>query len=130
MLFSLSPPDRWVAQGSKWGGAAVVKPAVDGPQTESLGTDSRPRFDTLITPDPWAVIPIAFRKVSKVLSSALQICCDLAPCYPSSIISFMVLHTRHSRPCFCILAPAAPQPTHTPPASPPHALLIEIRLGL
>lgn len=41
------------------------------------------------------VIHSAFSKRCEVLSSALQTCCDLAPGYPSSPVSFVVLHTRH-----------------------------------
>lgn len=51
---------------------------------------------------------------SKVLSTTLQVCCDLAPCDPSSPSPSWCITPGASRSCFCILAPAAPQ-SDTPP---------------
>lgn len=57
-------------QVERW--PAVVKPVIDGPQTESLGTDSRPRFDTFDHPRSLSSDTYCFQKSvqSPQLSSA------------------------------------------------------------
>lgn len=82
-------------------------------------TDLQTMGTALFGGTPWAVVPTVFRKISKVLISALHICCGLTPCYlPAPSPSWLALHTAHHTVMFLHPGSCCRSTRHTfPPCS-------------